>query len=96
MIELPLEFIHEPPKDYRYEIIPKTSNVDAIWIISRRRFTYNDNNPARSIWGFYNKRTRRFHSPINSKRVGAAVAIEDTSPYSAMQIHYKGLESFFC
>ena len=46
--------------------------------------------------GFYDTKKRSYFAPINSKRVGVAVAIEDTSPYSAMQINYKGLESFFC
>ena len=50
--------------------------------------------PARSIWGFYNTKTKQYHAPINSKKVGAIVPVEKTSPYSAMQIKRIGLEQF--
>ena len=96
MIELPPDFIHEPPQNYRYESVQFKRNVIAIWTICCHRFNYNSGDESRCIWGFYDTKKRSYFAPINSKRVGAAVAIEDTSPYSAMQINYKGLESFFC
>ncbi|AGG54086.1 hypothetical protein CYXG_00022 [Synechococcus phage S-SSM4] len=85
---------HEPPDGYRYETVRQKSNVLAIWIVSIRGFLYNDNNPARSIWGFYNTKTKQYHAPINSKKVGSVVQLEKTRPYSAMQIKRIGLEQF--
>ena len=86
------EFPHKPPKGYSYEQIPFKRNVTAIWIHNHSKFSYNNGGTARSIWGFYNTKTKCFHSPINSKTVGDKVNIEDTSPYSAMQLKLTPLE----
>ena len=86
---------HEPPKGYRYETVCFKTNVLAVWIVSHRRFLYNDNHPSRSIWGFYNTKTKHYHRPVTHKKVGDRVNLEDTSPYSAMLKHLRGLEQFF-
>ena len=51
MNELPPDFPHDAPTGYRYETIPFTTTVDAIWTISNRRFNYNDGDESRTIWG---------------------------------------------
>jgi hypothetical protein len=86
---------HEPPEGYRYETVCFKTNVCAVWIISDHRFLYNDNNPSRCIWGFYNTKTKHYHSPVTHKKVGDRVNLSDTSPYSAMVKHLVGLEKFF-
>ena len=78
------EFPHKAPKGYYYEYAQFKSNVVAIWIHNSYRFDYNDGSPVRCIWGFYNSKTKDYHSPVNSKTVGKCVRIEQTSPYSAM------------
>jgi len=90
-----IEFSHKPPKGYSYEQVPFKRNVVAIWIHNRRKFSYNNGGTAISIWGFYNTKTKCFHSPINSKTVGNQVNIEDTSPYSAMVPKLSPLEKAF-
>jgi hypothetical protein len=101
MIELPSDFIHQPPKGYRYESIQFKTNVDAIWTISDRRFLYNNGAESRCIWGFVkHKRTKKgsthtYHAPINSNKIGKEVNINDTRKFTAMQINYQGLEGFF-
>jgi hypothetical protein len=101
MIELPSDFIHQPPKGYRYESIQFKTNVDAIWTISDRRFLYNDGDESRCIWGFVkHKRTKRssthtYHAPVNCNKVGVEVNINETSPYTAMQLNLTPLEQFF-
>ena len=101
MTALPDDFIHQPPKGYRYESIQFKTNVDAIWTISDRRFLYNSGDESRCIWGFVkHKRTKRssthaYYAPINSNRIGKEVAIEDTSPYTAMKLNLTPLEQFF-
>ncbi len=89
------EFPHKPPKGYSYEIEPFKCNVVSIWIHNHYRFSYNNGGTARSIWGFYDSKKRVYHSPVNSKTIGAVVGIEDTTPYSAMQIKQTPLESAF-
>ena len=79
-----IEFPHSAPQGYHYEIESFKRNVVAIWIVCDTRFDYNLGDVVRSVWGFYNTKTREYHSPINSKTVGSSVKFEDTSPYSAM------------
>jgi len=88
MFELP----HKPPKGYYYETEPFKRDVIAIWIHNTYGFVYNSGSPVRSIWGFYNTKTRTYHSPINSKTIGQSVDIENTTPYSAMQLKLTPLE----
>ena len=90
-----VEFPHTAPKDYSYEQVSFKRNVIAIWIHNHRKFSYNNGGTATSIWGFYNTKTKCFHSPINSKTVGNQVNIEDTSPYSAMIPKLSPLEKAF-
>jgi len=90
-----VEFPHKPPKGMYYEQLHFKSNVVAVWIHYKRRFDYNLGDPVRCIWGFYNTKTKCFHSPINSKTVGNQVNIEDTSPYSAMVPKLSPLEKAF-
>jgi hypothetical protein len=79
-----IEFPHKPPKGYSYEQVDFKRNVIAIWIHNHRQFSYNGGGVTRSIWGFYNTKTKEYFSPINSKTVGKCVNINDTTPYSAM------------
>jgi len=79
-----IEFPHKPPEGYSYEQVSFKSNVIAIWIHNHSKFSYNGGGVTRSIWGFYNTKTKEYFSPTNSKTVGKCVNINDTSPYSAM------------
>jgi hypothetical protein len=79
-----IEFPHKAPKGMYYEYEDFKRNVIAIWIHYDRKFDYNLGESVRCIWGFYNTKTRTYHSPINSKSVGQSVDIKDTTPYSAM------------
>lgn len=79
-----IEFPHKAPKGMHYEFETFKRNITAIWIHYDRKFDYNLGESVRCIWGFYNTKTRTYHSPINSKSVGQSVDIKDTTPYSAM------------
>ena len=91
-MELPDDFTHRPPAGYRSEAIRKNANAVAIWTVCNPGFVYNDGNDVRCIWGFYNPKKRQDFAPINSNKVGAPVNINDTTPYSAMQLNLNGLE----
>jgi len=90
-----IEFPHKAPKGYSYEIEEFKRNVLAIWIVNHSHFDYNGRSDIRSIWGFYNSKTKQYHSPINSKTVGSCVDINQTTPYSAMMIKFNPLMSAF-
>ena len=92
MIELPPDFIHEPPENYTYEVESFRRNVLSIWCCNHAQFTYNGGAPARTIWGFYDTRKRTYIAPINSKKPGEPVSINETTPYTAMKLNRKGLE----
>jgi hypothetical protein len=90
-----LEFPHQPPEGMYYEQTEFKRNVVAIWIHYDRRFDYNLGDAVRCIWGFYNTKTRKYYSPINSKSIGQSVDIRNTTPYSAMIPKQTPLESAF-
>ena len=93
-MELPLDFIHTAPKGYSYELQNHKRNVISIWIRNLSSFSYTSD-PIKSIWGFYNIKTKQYFAPKNSKTLGNVVDINSTTPYTAMQLNLKGLESFF-
>ena len=82
IIELP----HIAPEGYSYKAETFNKKFVAIWLIHHRKYTYNGGKDTRSIWGFYCVKTGKFHSPIDTKKVGSEVDISKTSPYSSMPI----------
>jgi len=90
-----VKFPHKAPQNYHYEQTSFKRNITAIWICDDRTYDYNLGEPVRCIWGFYNSKTRKYHSPINSSTVGSVVDPKQTTPYSAMQIKMNPLESAF-
>ena len=90
-----IEFPHKAPKGYYYEERQFQRNIVGIWISFDRSFDYNLGDKVSCIWGFYNTKTRKYHAPINSGKVGNVVSINDTSPYSAMVPKKTVLESCF-
>jgi hypothetical protein len=79
-----IEFPHSSPTNTHYEYEKFRANVIAIWICYDRKFDYNLGKPVKSIWGFYNSKTKVYYSPVNSKTLGKSVDIEQTTSYSAM------------
>ena len=65
----------------------------AIWLRDHRKYSYT-NDDVRTIWGFYNGKKGEYYAPINSKKAGDVVDINDTRNYTAMQLNFKGLEGF--
>ena len=85
------QFPHEPPKGYSYEIEQFKRNLLAIWICNHGKFSYTDKTP-KSIWGFYNTKTKTYHSPINATKSGDPIEFKYTTPYSAMKLKLNPLE----
>jgi len=93
--ELPKDFPHSAPEGYRYESIQFKRNVIAIWTVCSRRFDYNNGDAVRCIWGFYDTKKQCYYAPVNATKQGDTVDVENTTPYSAMQLNLKPLERFF-
>ena len=87
-----LKSLHTPPKGYEYQTVQFKRDVIAVWLLCHRRFIYNGAAPTRTIWGFYNTKTKQYHAPINSKTVGQVVSLKDTTPYSSMPLNLNPLE----
>lgn len=90
-----IEFPHKAPQGYFYEQRQFQRNIIGIWIGFDRHFDYNLGDSVSCIWGFYNTKTKEYFAPINSKTIGKRVNIENTTPYSAMQIKQTALEKAF-
>jgi hypothetical protein len=86
------EFPHKAPKGYSYVFEDFKRNVTAIWIVNHSHFDYCGKSHVSSIWGFWSHKTGKYYAPVNSKTIGKEVRIEDTSPYSAMQLKLTPLE----
>ncbi|MBM4179905.1 MAG: hypothetical protein FJ211_11355 [Ignavibacteria bacterium] len=76
---------HKAPNGYHYERTDFKKNISAIWIVNDAYFSYCDCTGVKSIWGFYDSKTKQFHAPKNSETVGNVVNLYKTTPYSAMQ-----------
>ena len=94
MIELPNDFPHQPPQGYSYEVEDYKRNVVSIWLRDHREYSYT-NDDVRTIWGFYNSKKGCYYAPINHKKCGDVVDIEDTRNYTAMQLNLNPLERAF-
>lgn len=90
----PPEFKHKAPKGYSYEFSSFKRNITAIWLRNHSLFVYTSD-PVRTIFGFYNTKTRKYFAPINSKKVGKEVKLSDTTPYTAMPLNLNPLERAF-
>ena len=94
MLELPNDFPHQPPEGYSYKVKPHKRNVVSIWLQHPDHYTYSSYRVS-TIWGFWSSKTGEYYAPINAKKAGDVVDINDTRNYTAMQIKYQGLEGFF-
>ena len=77
---------HVAPQGYHYERTELKKNVHAIWIVNDNHFDYCGRSGIQSIWGFYNSKTKQFHEPVNSSKVGSVVSLNKTTPFSSMQL----------
>ena len=83
---------HTPPEGYEYQTVQFKRDIVAVWLLCHRRFIYNHGAPTRTIWGFYNTKTKQYHAPINSKTIGQVVSLKDTTPYTSMPLNLNPLE----
>ena len=94
-IDLIPQFLHKTPKDHYYVVEHFKRDVFAIWLCCSREFTYNNGKLTKTIWGFYNYKTYKFHSPVNSKTIGKLVDFKNTTQYTSMPIKITPLERAF-
>ena len=87
-----IEFPHTPPIGYSYETKQFKSNVVSIWLHHHYEYVYSIE-PVSTIWGFYNRKTKCYHSPITSTKCGNKVEVSQTTPYSAMPRTLNPLET---
>ena len=87
-----VQFPHIPPEGYYYKVKPFKRNILSIWLHHPDIYTYTSDR-VRTIWGFFNTKTRQYHAPINSTKCGDKVEIDKTTPYSAMVRNLNPLES---
>lgn len=87
--------MHQCPDGFEYVMDDFNNTTKRIWIVNHSQvFQYREGaGPPKSVWGFYKPKTKKYYAPINFKRIGKEVRIEDTSPYTAMQKNFNPLES---
>ena len=91
-----MKFPHKPPEGYEYWQEEFNTKLTRIWIKNvSMEFNYGDDPHPSSVWGFYDNKKECFIAPINHKKPGKVVNINDTTPYSAMQLKLTPLEQAF-
>jgi len=95
LLKLPPSFPHEPPEGYSYEVRQHKRNIVSIWLCHHCQYNYNDGNPISTIWGFWDTKKQCYYTPINSTKQGDPVDINDTRPYTAMQLNLNPLMAAF-
>ena len=90
-----MEFPHKAPQGYEYWSDDYSKTIKRIWIRNLTPMVYKDGQLASAVWGFWNRKTKDFIAPINSKKPGKVVNIHDTTPYTAMQLCLTPLEKCF-
>ena len=78
------DYFHQPPKGFHYELEKFDAKYIRINLHHHCKYDYNLGESVKTIWGFYNKKTGKFHSPINFKKVGKMVDLSETTPYTAI------------
>ena len=86
-----MEFPHKPPTGYEYWTDDFKKTIKRIWIRNLGDFVYTGGEHPSSVWGFYDSRKKCYIAPINHKKPGKEVRIEDTTPYTAMQLNLNPL-----
>ena len=94
MIELPCDFPHKAPKGYSYEVYSFKRNMVSIWLRHHYDYSYSSD-VVRTIWGFYDNKKGCYYAPINSSKCGDQVDVNNTTPYSAMQLNLNPLMAAF-
>lgn len=92
--QLALTF-HEAPEGMHYEVEEFNTKFHAIWICYDRTFDYNLGEPVRCIWGFIRNKDGAYIAPINAKKPGKVIEINDTRPWTAMPLKRTPLEALF-
>ena len=87
LMEMPVK----APKGYHYEVTEFKRNVAAFWLCGGPKYLYNGWKTARTIHSFYNYKKKVWYSPINSKKVGAEVAVKAIRPYTSMSLNLNPL-----
>jgi len=89
------EFPHSAPEGYTYEQTQFNTRFIAIWLRHHFPYSYKQGSTVRTIWGFYSLKKKEYYAPINATKPGAAVKIQDTTPYTAMPLTLTPLERCF-
>ena len=91
-----MEFPHNAPKGYEYWTDDYSKTIKRIWIRNiSREFIYGDEKHPSSVWGFYCTKKKEYISPVNSKKPGKVVKVQNTTPYTAMPLNLTPLELAF-
>jgi hypothetical protein len=85
---------HTAPEGYDYYVEEFDSKYDRIMLHHHRKYDYNLGEKVATVWGFFNRKTKQYHSPINAKKVGKVVQ-HKTTPYTSMPLNQTPLEQAF-
>ena len=61
--ELPIDFPHDAPNGYSYEVEKHNASTVSIWLLHSRRYIFHGSDKTvRTIWGYYKPKSRNKHA----------------------------------
>ena len=91
-----MEFPHKAPRGYEYWTDDYSKTIKRIWLRNiSREFIYGDDKHPSTVWGFFCTRKKEYISPVNSKKPGKKVDLNQTTPYTAMPLKLTPLDLAF-
>jgi len=89
------ELPYDAPKGYYYEVEHHKRGWKSIWLCGGPTYNYRNGTSARTIHSFYEEKTKKCYAPINSKKAGEEVNINNTRPWTSMKIKLNPLMAAF-
>ena len=87
------EFPFKAPEGHWYEVEEVKRNMAAVWLCNKRFWLYKNETGGRTIHSFYDMKKKQWLAPINSKKPGKPVKVEDMRPWTSMPINRNPLSA---
>jgi len=87
------EFPFKAPDDHWYEVEEFKRNTLAVWLCNNKFWLFKNERGHRTIHSFYDTKKKQWLAPINAKKPGKPVKVEDMRPWTSMPINRNPLSA---
>ena len=87
------EFPFKAPEGHWYEVEEVKRNMADVWLCNKRFWLYKNAAGGRTYHSFDEMKKKRWRAPINSKKPGKPVKVEDMRPWTSMPLNRNPLSA---